>query len=148
MSGSWLAEDFPNLIESNHNITSDASAEYNCFSWAADETTRRWEPDQMEINYWPQGVAREMRMEAFIEAYGTRGYSQCDSIKVEEGFEKIMLYAGEDGTPTHAAKQLPNGRWTSKLGNFEDIEHETPACLEGPLYALASVCLKRRGRLT
>ncbi len=147
MSGSWLPEDFPNLKESNHNITSDASVEYNCFSWAVDETKRRWEPDQMEIHYWPQGVAREMKMEAFIKAYGTRGYSQCDSIEVEEGFEKVMLYADDDGTPTHAAKQLPNGHWTSKLGDFEDIEHKTPACLQGPLYGVASVCLKRRARV-
>jgi hypothetical protein len=147
MSGSWLPEDFPRLTESNHNITSDASPEYNCFSWAADATTQRWEPDQMDIYYWPPGVPREMNMEAFIQAYSTLGYNPCDTTKAEDGFEKILLYADDDGTPTHAAKQLPNGHWTSKIGDYEDIEHETPACVEGPVYGVSAICLKRRTRV-
>jgi hypothetical protein len=27
--------------------------------------------------------------------------------------------------PRLAVRQLPNGRWTSKLGDFKDIEHDT-----------------------
>ena len=27
---------------------------------------------------------------------------------------------------THVARQLTNGKWTSKLGRCEDIEHDTP----------------------
>jgi hypothetical protein len=34
------------------------------------------------------------------------------------------------GEPTHAAKQLPDGRWKSKLGDFEDIEHNTVKAVE------------------
>ena len=40
------------------------------------------------------------------------------------GVRKVVLYA--DGNEwTHAARQLPSGRWTSKLGDYEDIEHDT-----------------------
>lgn len=143
MSGSWSPEDFPNLNESNHNKMSDATREYNCNSWAADDASRRWEPDSMNIYYWPPGVPRELTMEAFIQAYRTIGYEMCDMAEVEVGFEKIVLYADSDKTPTHAAKQLPSGQWTSKLGDFEDIEHNTAACLQGPLYGKVSTYMKR-----
>ena len=35
---------------------------------------------------------------------------------------------------THAARQLPSGKWTSKLGDADDIEHNT---LEGGMRFLA-----------
>ena len=45
----------------------------------------------------------------------------------EPAFEKIALYAqripGIGWEPTHAARQLSDGCWTSKLGTLEDIEH-------------------------
>ena len=44
---------------------------------------------------------------------------------LQDGYEKIAIYA-LDGEPTHAARQLDTGRWTSKLGKHEDIEHDTP----------------------
>jgi hypothetical protein len=59
-----------------------------------------------------------------VQAYETIGYSICEDGELEEGFEKIALYATSDGEVTHAARQLSNGRWTSKLGRWEDIEHE------------------------
>jgi hypothetical protein len=35
----------------------------------------------------------------------------------------VALYADGQGVPLHAARQWPDGRWTSKLGAMEDIEH-------------------------
>lgn len=40
------------------------------------------------------------------------------------------------------ARQLHNGRSTSKLGNEEDIEHDLRA-LEGPVSGLVSVVMRR-----
>ena len=37
-------------------------------------------------------------------------------------------------TRTHAARQLPNGKWTSKLGKAEDVEHESPEDVAGGVY--------------
>jgi hypothetical protein len=37
---------------------------------------------------------------------------------------------------------LVSGRWTSKLGNAEDIEHELRA-LEGEIYGAVALILKR-----
>ena len=41
------------------------------------------------------------------------------------------MYANEEGSPTHFSRQLPNGNWTSKLGELIDVEHENLDCLEG-----------------
>jgi hypothetical protein len=46
-----------------------------------------------------------------------------------ENFQKIAIYM-KYGKPCHAARQLSNGKWSSKLGGWEDIEHELTG-LEG-----------------
>jgi hypothetical protein len=43
---------------------------------------------------------------------------------LEPGFLKVALY-GTGLTYTHAARQLADGKWTSKLGKGEDIEHDS-----------------------
>ena len=61
-------------------------------------------------------------LEAFRHAFATLGYMDCDHGELEAGYEKIAIFA-LSGVPKHAARQLPSGRWTSKLGKMEDIEH-------------------------
>jgi len=43
---------------------------------------------------------------------------------------------------THAARQLDDGTWTSKLGSLEDITHELQA-LEGADYGHVVLFMKR-----
>jgi hypothetical protein len=102
-------------------ITSNPSMDYNCFAWAAGASRNDewWD----SYNYWPSGVEPRETLEAYIQAYGTIGYRVCDSQALETGFEKISIYV-KNGQPTHAARQLPSGRWTSKLGTLKDIEHD------------------------
>jgi hypothetical protein len=45
--------------------------------------------------------------------------------------------------PTHAALQLESGLWTSKLGEFEDINHLTPNAVAGPVYGGVLCYLER-----
>ena len=40
-------------------------------------------------------------------------------------------------------RQLPDGRWTSKLGKAEDIEHESPDDVAGRIYGEVDEFLKR-----
>jgi len=145
MSGSWSPSDFPALRDEHHEVTSHSTDDYNCVAWAADDSETWWWPDDPEVGYgyWPPNVPRAETVLAFQLAYATLGYVQCDNASVEVGFEKIALYVLNDGTPTHAARQLPDGRWTSKLGHCEDIEHVNLECLQGPLYGKVSVYLKR-----
>ena len=105
-------------------LTSPASAEYNCIAWAAEDTGRFWWPDPMKIGYWPPDVVREVTLEAFVAAYGTLGYELCGDGEFEPGYQKVAIYC-RLGKPAHAARQLPTGAWTSKLGKFVDVSHGT-----------------------
>lgn len=76
-------------------------------------------------------------------AYGTLGYVECADGELEAGFEKVAIYADAQFTPTHASRQLADGRWTSKLGKLEDIEHDTIDNVNCPTYGTAVRFMKR-----
>jgi len=139
---SQLLRLFPSLTKQNHAITSPATSRYNCIAWAAWDSDRWWEPDTFGIYYWPPNVPREATLEAYALAYGTFGYGRCSDSDLEVGFEKVAIFADTSGTPTHATRQLPNGRWTSKCGQLEDIEHGLDG-LAGDEYGHVAVILKR-----
>ena len=51
-----------------------------------------------------------------------------------------------DGEITHVARQLPNGRWASKISGQEDIEHDHPDELDNDIpygYGKVSIYLKK-----
>jgi len=133
---------FPNLSPTGYSVTSLASADYNCIAWAAGVANEWWWPDPMGVSPWPASARREETVAAFVEAFQSLGYLPCIDDSVEPGFEKVALYALA-GLPKHAARQLPNGRWTSKLGALEDIEHTLDG-LVGAWYGTIVQILKRR----
>jgi len=124
----WGESDFPKLQETGFLITSEVTPEYNCIAWAAGEDGRWWWPDPMGQAYWPPDIPREETLDAFIQAYAKLGYQPCENEELEPAYEKIALFASSNGSPTHAARQLQNGGWTSKLGPQEDIEHTPEGC--------------------
>jgi hypothetical protein len=81
--------------------------------------------------------------EVFVLAYERLGYVVCDRGDLEQGYEKIAIFAEPDGTPTHAARQLPTGAWTSKLGRLEDIEHNDLRGVAGGSYGDVAVIMRR-----
>jgi hypothetical protein len=117
-----------------------------------DENHRWWEPvapthpllpSWMKV-YWPPGVPLyDLSVANFERAYETCGFERCIDGSRERGYEKIALYA-KQGAVTHTARQLPSGRWTSKLGKDIDIMHPTVASLEASGYG-AVVAYMRRG---
>ena len=132
---------FPNLASTGYAVTSPATSTYNCIAWAVGVTDDWWWPDPMDVSAWPAGVPREETVDAFVEAFQSLGFIQCPDDALETGYEKVALYA--DGKlPKHAARQLLNGRWTSKLGPLEDIEHSLDG-LAGALYGSVVQILKR-----
>jgi hypothetical protein len=78
-------------------------------------------------------VERRETLDVFQQAFATLGYEICASAELETGFDKIALFADTRGDPRHASRQLPNGRWTSKLGQLDDLEHDLRD-LEGAEY--------------
>lgn len=135
---------FPGLRTSLFHITSPATRDYNCIAWAAGDMAHWWWPDLDPDNdaiFWPPGVPVAETLDAFIAAFATLGYAPCSEVEPKLGFERVALFASA-GVPTHAARQLPNGRWTSKLGLCEDIEHELHA-VSGEVYGMVVLLLKR-----
>lgn len=117
-----LESSFPNLRTTPYQVKSPASILYNCIAWAAKDDRRWWWPAPGYC--WPIDAPVELSLEAFITAFEAMGYQCCDSGNLETGFEKIAIYVEQvTREPTHVARQLRNGMWTSKLGPREDIEH-------------------------
>lgn len=129
--------DFPRLTADNHRITSPATANYNCIAWAAGDTERWWEPGVC----WP--VPSECYgLEVLEAAFRALGYERCADGVAEKGFEKVALHASGQFY-THAARQLPSGKWTSKLGRLEDIEHDAPEDVAGGVYGNVAAFMRR-----
>lgn len=137
-----LRYQLPRLTADNYRETSPASWTYNCVAWAAGVDDAWWWP--VVGRYWPDAVPRDETIPAFVAAFTTLGYQTATSIDVEPAVDKIVLYALLD-VPTHAARQLSNGWWTSKLGPAVDIEHATPDAVAGGVYGevVAVLCRKR-----
>lgn len=134
---------FPSLNSSNYQVTSSKTPNYNCIAWAVNVDNRWWWPDQQNQYYWPKDIPREETLSAFIKAYSLYGYSVCNNLTYEKGFEKIAIYTNFQGKPTHAARQLTSGDWTSKLGKLEDISHKDLNVVSGQVYGKVSVIMKR-----
>jgi len=120
---------FPNLTfgkNANHRRRSWFTKRYNCIAWAADDFEQAWWPCAPRDAYWPPTAINAETREAFISAFGTLGYRECPDKSFEPGYEKVAIYFDSKGIPAHAARQLTNGKWTSKLGDFPDIEHNQP----------------------
>lgn len=116
---------------------------YNCVAWAMGETDRWWQPAAADLGYyWPDEAANSGLLTEYVRAFSDLGYVQCEGETAEKGFERIALFADSVGEFTHVARQLPSGHWTSKLGAWEDVEHNVHA-LEGGKYGRIA-CFMRR----
>lgn len=133
---------FPKLANDiSFEITSPQTPNYNCIAWAYNYNDRWMWPAPCAtggldgVCYWPDDVTKTPDVDSFIEAFRKKGYEICDNADFDERFQKIALYV-KPGTKecTHAARQLRNSFWTSKLGRENDIQHGTPYTIEGNNY--------------
>jgi len=131
---------FPRLTPSNHQVTSTPATDYNCIAWSVGDTDNWWQPGV----FWPLPVlAGDYGMGVLEQLFRSLGYEDSGSdTNLEAGFEKVALY-GSGLFYTHAARQLSNGKWTSKLGKEDDIEHDTPEDVAGGVYGEMVQVMKR-----
>jgi hypothetical protein len=115
--------DFPNSSIQPFLITSPDTPAYNCIAWAFEDPSRWYWPDPANIYYWPNNVPRNVTLDSFIALFATIRYELCQDGEIEIGYNKIAIFVDTNGTPTHAARQLPDGFWTSKLGQNIDVQH-------------------------
>jgi hypothetical protein len=131
---------FPRLNAHNHRVTSPACIDYNCIAWSVGDTEHWWQPGVSWPNVAEPG---EADLGALEEAFKTLGYESCADARLEPGYEKVVLY-GANLFYTHAARQLSDGKWTSKLGEAEDIEHNSPEDVSAGIYGDVMKYMKRR----
>jgi len=112
---------FPNL-SGKAKVTSPQTPKYNCIAYAAGDTERWWWPESL-LAYWPSGCLNTVSLLAFQMAFETLGYTLCASADFDPTVEKIALFQ-KDHKPTHAAKLIADGIWSSKLGKSFDISHD------------------------
>lgn len=113
----------PGLDGADYQITSSPTDDYNCVAWALGEDDTWWSPWEPGVLYWPDGLARDEHVSTFLELFAGQGFEVCADAEIQDGFEKIAVFADEENF-THVALQLPTGRWSSKLGGNCDIEHD------------------------
>lgn len=135
-----LTRSFPNLASAGFAVVAQPSEQYNCIAYAAGDTGRWWEPDG--VNYWPPWATLTNRIESLKEAFTGLGYEQCDDSGAAAGYQKVALYEAQ-GRMQHAAIQMPNGRWRSKMGRGPVIEHRNPDSLSGGMYGQATIIMRR-----
>jgi hypothetical protein len=132
-------QEFPRLTPDNYRVVSSPTANYNCIAWSAGDTSHWWQPGV----FWPTDAASEdCNVPALQRAFNELGYTECPHGELEPRFEKVALF-GDGMFYTHAARQLPDGKWTSKLGRAQDIEHDTPEDVAGGIYGSVAVFMKR-----
>lgn len=137
-----FSELFPRLSSDTYRITSPASPQYNCIAWSLGITSHWWQPGLCwSPADWPPD---DVSLGALERMFASMGYHNCEMhADPEPGFEKVALYALSGFLYTHAARQLPNGMWTSKLGKGIDIEHRSIHDIEGPAYGNVQQIMKR-----
>ena len=156
---SWLLrspakEQFGNIHVGNFKCCSDRTNDlphwgYNCIAWAAGKTDQWWWPIAEPGTFWPIKIdpIDPTSLQQFIRAFEFDGYSVCKHSRFENGYEKVAIFVGDHNEVTHAARMLPDGVWTSKMGKGEDIEQETLEVVEGRAYGKAVAFLRRNSPL-
>ena len=139
LKSSWIDETFPKLAESGYEITSEPTDSYNCIAYAAGDESNWWSYSSGFT--WP-GAIRSPFVEDLVDVFRSLGFEVCATPLQEVGFHKVALYS-KGRIWKHAAKQLPGGAWSSKLGPDEDIRHESLEALVGEFYGEV-YCIMRR----
>lgn len=134
--------DFPNSYKEPFKITSPNTWEYNCIAWSLEVKDLWYWPGPHPKQYWPNDIPREVTVEAFVELYRKHDFEICDDGSFDKGFLKIALFV-KDGAPTHAARQLGNDSWTSKLGPNIDVRHTIEA-MEGGKYGDVHLYMEKK----
>lgn len=131
---------FPLIFSARWSVESPATREYNCIAFAAGRANRWWWPHV--DSYWPVKIT-DNSVGAFVDAFCFMGYEACATGDLDTGWEKVAIYQIQ-GASKHMARQLPSGRWVSKIGKYVDIEHDTVDQLNSVTYGYVARYLRRR----
>lgn len=116
---------------------SKAVPHYNCLAWAVGDSLHRYWPfeasDPQGVGFdWPAGLPSGETVDAVDAFFRHFGFTPCADATQETGFERVALYVdpNDNSVPSHAAWQLEDGRWASKIGRAGiDCLHLTPEAI-------------------
>jgi hypothetical protein len=138
---------FPRLALDGFELTSPVDKNYNCVGWALGVDQKWWPPGAARQLvgswYWPN-EDQSVTVEAFEVAFAERGYEPCADGELEESYEKLALYVNSSNVPRHVARQIPDGSWSSKIGEDVDIRHMTLEGLYGDDYGEVRAFMRRK----
>lgn len=143
----WALRKFPGLV-GKFKKTSLFDDDYNCLAYALGITHQWMDPFDHSTTpgkYWPAGIPEEWTIAATRLIFEQDGYTEeTTNQDAEPGWEKVAIYSNARGDELHFARQLPDGKWTSKLGRQIDIVHDDLDSLKGASYGEWRVILKRK----
>lgn len=141
-----IKEKWPNLTNDNARTTSEFDRFYNCLGFAVGDSDNWWWPIKKQGIFWPKDFPLINSTPNILKMLNVMfAYEECNSGEFEEGYEKIAIYGiKESYTPKHYAIQTSDGKWKSKLGELEDIEHDTLEALNGFFYGVPIAFAKRK----
>ncbi|MCQ2219059.1 MAG: hypothetical protein MJZ33_11385 [Paludibacteraceae bacterium] len=137
---------FPALGKDPHfQITSDCTPAYNCIGWALGMNDV-WVGLDHPINYawtwWPKEVPCDEKPGSLIALFEHFGFIECEDASIEEDYDKVALFADEEGW-THAARVIGDNLMHSKIGTAWDIHHSGGNTLDDTMYGTIFAYMKR-----
>ena len=142
MAAVSIPSHFPNSASDPFEQTSPIDYYYNCIAWAYGSNKKWYWPSGKPEHFWPPDIPLQETVDAFIKLYESIEYEVCPDGELEKDYEKVAIFT-KDGIPTHAARQLSDGKWTSKLGQQIDVSHSIFSIINGT-YGDVEVYMKRR----
>jgi hypothetical protein len=152
---SYLTQKFPKLLADGAIKTSDAIEQYNCVAWSA-ARDKQWWWQSTKYEPWdycpPELTPDDDSIENYIGLFEKLGYKIRTDAQFEFFYKKVAIYAQRDYYDkdklvfSHVCDQLNSGAWSSKLGKYEDIKHNSLEALAGNVeeeYGEIKVILKR-----
>jgi len=132
----------------NCKVVGYPSHAYNCIGWAFGDNTRWWWPSFGGC-FWPKKCVVEdhtvfggmNELESFKKLFEYAGAESTMDDKPEEGFVKLAVYKGHKNI-THLARLLPDGTWTSKMGDCAKVVNDEPYDLSGGAYGRVAEIIK------
>lgn len=143
---SHLEDRIPALKNATYQKTSEPDGNYNCVAHVFDDRSRPWSPslDLYSWAFWPDDIPSLPSQSAFRALFAKYGYEDCETGDPEDGYEKIAIFE-KHGLVSHVARRQGRGWWSSKLGDEEDIAHESTEAVTGSGFGYGTVtCYMRR----
>lgn len=127
-------------------LSSPREPECSCLSYVVGDKERHWWPpgplatrrSNLLIqlgppDVWPVDLPPDATLANVCALLSRLGFVDCeDAVAIDPKTTLVVAIFLDSGTaPAHFAQQLPNGKWLSKLGGGNDIEHRTTHSVEG-----------------